>query len=179
MFSQLIARGKRATPMALKRLLKRLCLPTRAAIAVMTDSRLLEQMVWLWNGYIGNQGMFFPGVVEKSPDFTNSLRTYFDSHKEGRGIWKWNHYFEIYNEHFKKFRGREVHILEIGIYSGGSLEMWKEYFGPKCRIYGVDIQGSCKEYEDDSVKVFIGDQEDREFWTALQEGGPIPRYRNR
>ena len=36
---------------------------------------------------------------------------------------------------FEKFKGREVHVVEIGIYRGGSLDMWKEYFAPKARIY--------------------------------------------
>jgi len=57
-----------------------------------------------------------------------------------------------------------VHVLEIGIYSGGSLEMWRDYFGPKARIYGVDIEPACRVYESDSVNIFIGDQGDRQFW---------------
>jgi hypothetical protein len=104
---------------------------------------------------------------------SNPLQAYFDSHIEGRGIWKWKHYFEIYHRHFAKFRGREVHVLEIGVFSGGSLEMWKHYFGPKCRIYGVDIQEACRSYEDDSVKIFIGDQSDPNFWTHFKKEVPF------
>src|SRR5215475_13984002 len=70
----------------------------------------------------------------------NQLRTFFDNRKVGSGIWKWLHYFEIYERHFSRFRGQEVHIAEIGIYSGGSLEMWRDYFSPKAHIYGVDIE---------------------------------------
>jgi hypothetical protein len=93
---------------------------------------------------------------------------FFEAHKKGHGIWKWNHYFDIYHRHFSRFRGQEVHVLEIGIYSGGSLEMWKDYFGAACRIYGVDIEPSCKAYEDNTVKVFIGDQADRSFWQRFK-----------
>jgi SAM-dependent methyltransferase len=99
---------------------------------------------------------------------SNDLRRFFDARKEGRGIWKWNHYFDIYERYFSRFRGTEVRVLEIGIYSGGSLEMWKSYFGPKCQIYGVDIEPSCKACEGDSVRVFIGDQADRNFWKRLR-----------
>ncbi len=77
-----------------------------------------------------------------TPDPSNPLRAFFDSRKEGRGIWKWDHYFDVYHRHFGKFVGRDVNVLEIGVYSGGSLEMWKAYFGPRCRIYGVDIEES-------------------------------------
>jgi hypothetical protein len=49
-------------------------------------------------------------------------------------------------------------VLEIGIYSGGSLLMWKEYFGENAKIYGVDIHESGRGFEDERTKVFIGDQ---------------------
>jgi SAM-dependent methyltransferase len=65
--------------------------------------------------------------------------------------------------------GRPVNVLEIGIYSGGSLEMWRAYFGEKCHVYGVDIEPACRSYEDDHVSVFIGDQEDRAFWRGVRE----------
>src|SRR5690348_1201544 len=77
----------------------------------------------------------------------NPLRAFFTARSEGRGIWKWDHYFDVYHRHFERFRGEEVHILEIGIYSGGSLEMWHDYFGPKCHVYGVDVQPECMQYE--------------------------------
>ncbi len=102
----------------------------------------------------------------------NDLRQFFDNRKEGPGIWKWNHYFDIYDRHLRRFRGQEVHVLEIGVYSGGSLEMWREYFGPKARIYGVDIEPACRAYESDSVKIFIGDQANRTFWQEFRQQVP-------
>jgi len=103
---------------------------------------------------------------------SNTLQNFFDSRKEGPGIWKWNHYFDIYDRHFRQFREREVHVLEIGIYSGGSLEMWRDYFGPKAHLYGVDIESACRVYETDNVKIFIGDQGDRLFWHEFRRKVP-------
>ena len=60
----------------------------------------------------------------------NDLRRYFDNNS-GRVIHKWEHYFEIYDRHFNSFRNKEIVILEIGIFQGGSLQMWKNYFGSK------------------------------------------------
>jgi hypothetical protein len=94
----------------------------------------------------------------------NPLREYFDAHSTGRGVWKWLHYFEAYHRHFAKFVNREVHILEIGVFGGGSLEMWRNYFGPKCHVYGVDIEPVCKTYAQERTKIFIGDQADPAFW---------------
>ena len=103
------------------------------------------------------------------PTDSNPLTEYFENHKEGLGIFKWQHYFDVYHRHFAKFVGKKVNILEIGIFSGGSLEMWKTYFGDKSMIYGVDIEESCKTYERDGIKIYIGDQEDRSFWKKFKE----------
>jgi SAM-dependent methyltransferase len=110
--------------------------------------------------------------VESTAHAANPLETYFDSHTVGAGIWKWRHYFEIYHRHLAKFVGREVDILEVGVYSGGSLDMWKKYFGPKCRVYGVDIQEECKSYEDEAIKIAVGDQAERNFWKRFKEEVP-------
>jgi hypothetical protein len=124
--------------------------------------------IWLiylfWRGFF--RSFTWKGFEERKqiPSLDNPMFDYFKSHREGPGIWKWNHYFDIYHRHFNRFRGQQVNILEIGIYSGGSLAMWKQYFGPNCRVFGVDIIDDCKVYENDSVKIFIGNQADRKFW---------------
>src|SRR5215467_12872779 len=104
---------------------------------------------------------------------SNPLASYFLSHKEGPGIWKWMHYFDIYDRHFSKFVGREVHVLEIGIYSGGSLPMWREYFGEQSHIYGVDIEEACRAYEGERIKIMIDDQADRMFWAEFKKSVPV------
>lgn len=45
---------------------------------------------------------------------------------------------EFYSEYFDKFLDKPINILEIGIASGSSLLMLKEYF-PKATIYAIDI----------------------------------------
>jgi len=102
----------------------------------------------------------------------DALLAYFDAHKDGAGIWKWRHYFDIYQRHFSKFVGREVHVVEVGIYSGGSLPMWRSYFGEGCRVYGVDIEDACMAYRDERTEVFIGDQSDRSFWARFRQAVP-------
>lgn len=96
----------------------------------------------------------------------NDLENFFNNNT-GKLIHKWQHYFEIYDRHFSRYRGKEVHIVEFGVFQGGSLQMWKDYFGPKAKIYGVDINPHCKELEEEQVKIFIGDQENRSFLRSL------------
>jgi SAM-dependent methyltransferase len=122
-----------------------------------------------------SQGTDFSTQLQADDDClesANPLLSYFNAHTEGAGIWKWKHYFDIYQRHFSKFVGREVHVLEVGIYSGGSLTMWKEYFGNECRIYGVDIESACMAYKAERIEVFIGDQEDRSFWARVRQAVP-------
>jgi Methyltransferase domain len=112
------------------------------------------------------------GTPSASHRTDNPLMNYFVTHNTGPGIWKWLHYFDIYHRHLQKFRGKEVNILEIGIYSGGSLGMWRDYFGLGATIYGVDIEPACKAYANAWTRVFIGDQGDRRFWRAFKAEAP-------
>lgn len=98
----------------------------------------------------------------------NPLTQYFLAN-EGRLIHKWMHYFDIYHRHFGPFRGRPVTVVEFGVYHGGSLQMWKHYFGAGARIVGVDINPACKALEEDQIEIVIGDQEDRAFLAELRE----------
>jgi len=102
----------------------------------------------------------------------NDLEKYF-AENSGRMIHKWRHYFEIYDRHFSRFRGTDVCLVEFGVYQGGSLQMWKYYFGPRARIIGIDINPHCKQCEEDQIEIIIGNQEDRSFLRSLKQR--IPR----
>jgi len=65
-----------------------------------------------------------------------------------------------------------VHVAEVGIFSGGSLDMWRHYFGPRCHLYGIDVEPACRAYEGPNTEIFIGDQEDRGFWRAFKQAVP-------
>lgn len=106
-------------------------------------------------------------MVAMDGQYNNDLEEYF--YKNDRKlIHKWLHYFEAYDQHFKRYRGKEVTILEIGVFQGGSLQMWRDYFGPQAKIYGVDIEPKCKELEEEGIEIFIGSQSDREFLRKLK-----------
>jgi hypothetical protein len=98
----------------------------------------------------------------------NDLEKIFTDH-QGNVIHKWKHYFDIYDRHFLKFRNKAPVILEIGVYKGGSLEMWEQYFGKGVRIYGVDINPNCKKFEKENITILIGSQEDPGFLTELKK----------
>lgn len=112
---------------------------------------------------VGRAARGKPPIVRKRP---NPLREYFENN-DGRVIYKWMHYFEIYHRHFEKFRDKPVTVVEFGVFQGGSLQMWRDYFGPQAHIVGVDINPQCADMADGQTEIVIGDQEDREFLRAL------------
>ncbi|MBA5639759.1 class I SAM-dependent methyltransferase [Duganella sp. LX20W] len=89
------------------------------------------------------------------------LLDFFENHPH-RMIHKWMHYFEIYERHFAQFRNKPINMLEFGVLHGGSLQMWKYYFGKQAKIYGVDINPRCAELAEDQIEILLGDQDNRQ-----------------
>ena len=77
---------------------------------------------------------------------------------------KWEKYFDVSEEIFKKYKKKDIKFVEIGVQNGGSLEIWKNYFSEKSEIIGIDINPECKKFEKDNIKIFIGNQSDDSFW---------------
>lgn len=91
-------------------------------------------------------------------------------------VHKWHHYFDIYLRHFQQYRDRPIRMLEIGVFRGGSLRMWKQFFHPDSIIVGIDIDKSCAAHEiaEQNVFVRIGSQADPNFLAEVNgEFGPF------
>jgi hypothetical protein len=100
-----------------------------------------------------------------------SIKELFESHT-GYRVHKWSHYLEIYERYFSKFKGKKVQFLEIGVAHGGSLELWKKYFGADSNFYGIDVIPECKKFETANVKIFIGSQSSEEFLNSINNELP-------
>lgn len=77
---------------------------------------------------------------------------------------KYEKYFDIYEKYFSKYREKNIIFVEIGIFNGGSLKVWKEYFGRNSKIIGIDLNPECKKFEEDGIEIHIGNQSDPKFW---------------
>jgi hypothetical protein len=90
---------------------------------------------------------------------------------------KWTHYFEIYEAVFGPIRTQPLRILEIGIWHGASMKLWRKYFEhSKTIIVGVDVLPECRQYDapDTGVHVRIGSQGDPAFLKkVVEEFGPF------
>lgn len=100
----------------------------------------------------------------------NFLHNYFINNN-GKILHKWIHYFDIYERYFEKYVDKPILMIEIGVDNGGSIDMWKKYFGDNSTIVGIDIRPECKQFEDIENKVFveIGDQSDINFLNSIIE----------
>ena len=80
---------------------------------------------------------------------------------------KWEKYFNVYEECFASFKDKKITFVEIGVHNGGSLSVWKNFFGENSRIIGIDINPECKKFEEDGFEIFIGNQSDPKFWETF------------
>ncbi len=96
--------------------------------------------------------------------------------REIPGGYKWRHYFPFYEEILAPYLGRPVRLLEIGVFRGGSLQMWTRYLPEGSTVVGLDIDPACARFDRPEARchVRIGDQSDPDFLAAVvREFGPF------
>ena len=98
----------------------------------------------------------------------NYFRNYI-SQTDDRMIMKMYHYLDIYDKLLRDWQGRDVSFLEIGVYKGGSIRMWRDFWGPKSTVTFLDIDPACAALQLDGTKVEIGDQTDTAFLKRIAE----------
>jgi hypothetical protein len=80
---------------------------------------------------------------------------------------KWTQYFGIYEKWLAGYRATPLTFLEIGVLDGGSLDMWRSYFGSAATIVGIDIDPKCADRVTPPNHVRIGSQADGVFLAAV------------
>ena len=76
-------------------------------------------------------------------------------------------YFDSYDHFFSKYRNQNITFVEIGVLGGGSLFMWRNYFGPDASIIGIDLNPNAKKWEEYGFEIYIGSQSDIKFWDSF------------
>lgn len=123
-------------------------------------------------------------IRENLQNASNELERIVYSNKDRR-IFKWHHYLAIYDRYFAPLKSYaaslkgekdsifapngQLRILELGVQNGGSLQMWRKYFGPDAIIFGIDIDQNCAAFESKGTNVRIGDQSNPEFLKSVTD----------
>ena len=70
-----------------------------------------------------------------------------------------SHYLRNYEEYFQPLLDQEVKLLELGIYKGGSLLLWRDFF-TKGLIVGLDLNSVDVPDESGRIRLYQGQQQD-------------------
>ena len=89
---------------------------------------------------------------------TNTLNA--SSYDTDKGLH--THYLQKYEEHFKDLLDREIRLLELGVYKGGSMLLWKDYF-EKGLIVGLDLNPIQLDDPSGRIRLYCGQQQDTEL----------------
>lgn len=80
-------------------------------------------------------------------------------------------YTPFYDLLLASMRERVKAVFEIGIFKGGSLRMWRDYF-PNAQIYGMDIvEERC--FQEERIKTFQGNQASLAAFAPILKHGPF------
>jgi hypothetical protein len=118
----------------------------------------------------------FEGNRTPLPDTGRFSRLF--AHHEGNLAHKWVSYFPVYDRVLDRFaegfvtaggERRPLRFLEIGVSMGGSLELWRKFFGPEAVIYGIDVDPRCASVAREDLHVRIGSQSDPAFLADVVE----------
>ncbi|MDR2387740.1 MAG: class I SAM-dependent methyltransferase [Deltaproteobacteria bacterium] len=75
-------------------------------------------------------------------------------------------YLRKYEFFLKPLKDQEFIFLELGVFKGGSLRTWSDYF-TKATLIGVDIEEKVRDYELGRGKLIIGDLSQNDFLDSL------------
>jgi len=94
---------------------------------------------------------------------------------KGNVAHKWLHYLPIYDQVIGPYAGSKVRMLEMGVNTGGSLDIWRKLLGLDAVIFGIDIDTKCASLNGQSGEVRIGSQDDPTFLQSVvrEMGGSI------
>lgn len=124
----------------------------------------LPPLLPVWSTFALDQA----GRVRLSTLASGEFAKVFFAHR-GHAIFKWVHYLDIYERHFEAYRNTPVKMLEIGVLKGGSLEVWRKYFGVAATIFGIDVNPECAAFATPPNQVRIGSQDDPQFLRAVAD----------
>lgn len=148
----------------------------------------LDNVFSIWDSYynILSKDLYFIGIKKENNSiqslpkyqengvnhttYMDTLDTIFNKYNTDK-----NTYFHNYTRQYEKllrdFRDKPIKYLEIGVFTGGSLNAFREAFLNATCIVGIDINNEYKYYENTQKNIFveIGNATDPNFIKMITE----------
>ena len=64
-------------------------------------------------------------------------------------------YLPLYDELLKSRKDSAKNVIEIGVYAGGSIKLWNDYF-TNANVYGVDIENESSPFIANAIGILSG-----------------------
>lgn len=68
----------------------------------------------------------------------------------------YHNYLNKYEFFLRQYRDVEMTVIELGVFNGSSVKMWRDYFN-RATIVGVDIDDKCRRFAEKDVSIEILD----------------------
>jgi len=124
-----------------------------------------------WKGAVFDKWKSLPATKDFGPLFEAS----------GTDKFYYHHYEQYYNKWLLPYRDMKgVKLLELGVFRGESMNVWRHYFDNANLIlglaYGVDeqsLQETLREIGDPTIQVIFGDQSNGTVLKSICKKGPF------
>ena len=121
------------------------------------------------NSFAFSNGDIETDIMKRYHFAGDLLQTYSNGlHHE---IHKRHHHSSIYDRFYSKWRNTPVRFFEIGVWKGGSQELWRKYLGDRAIVYGLDINKKYQKYDGVNGCVRIESQSDAGLGISGSENG--------
>jgi hypothetical protein len=77
-------------------------------------------------------------------------------------------YLDVYDRILVPWLDKEIKLLELGVYQGRSLELWRDYF-PRATIVGIDLELPDGFIPGERIELFRGSQADTRFLSEVAD----------
>jgi hypothetical protein len=76
-----------------------------------------------------------------------------EAFNQASDVHKLRHYMPVYESVLPT--DRPIRMLEIGVFHGGSLQMWRNYLHPESVIVGIDIDPATKQFDAPAQQIHV------------------------
>jgi hypothetical protein len=77
-------------------------------------------------------------------------------------------YVDFYDAILVPWLDKEIKLLELGVYQGRSLELWRDYFH-RATIVGIDLELPDGFVQGERIELFRGSQADTRFLSEVAD----------